>query len=742
MISLTAIIDQMQAAGIAGLQEQDLIADGRLHRFRAEGAKNKTAWYVIFDFVARSGAVVYSGAFGDWRTGIKEKIRLDGLQLTDDEREALKRQSAAKQREAEKARKDRARRAALRADTIWAKLQDIGQSAYLARKQVKGYGVKYSRSGALVIPIRDVGGALHGMQVIYPPGKERVTADGDRLEKDFWPFGMSPVGHFHRIGPEPAADASGRVRFVICEGYATGASVHAATGLTVFVAFNAGNLLPAAKALREAWPEAAITIAADDDYLTHKPVNNPGKTSAQLAAHKIKARVVLPKFKNRTTEKWTDFNDLHTLEGLDAVAACFTAPADGWEHCLSRNQQGAVKAEIGNIIDILLNDPAWSGVLRYDKFTYDILKIKPPPFDCDARTGEWTEADTGWLQRWLSRHYFMTPKENDTLRAVMNVAGLMGFHPVLDYLHGLTWDGVPRLDTWLADYLGAPQNEYTQLAGRKFLIGAVARVHAEMARPVKMDNVLILEGEQGAGKSTVVQVLAGEWAAETHFDLGSKDGYLQMRGVWIYELSELDSLNKAEDTRAKMFFSPLRDNYRPPYAKRAQKFPRQTVFIGTTNQDNYLKDVTGNRRYWPVHCADINLEALTDVRDQLWAEALHLYRKKVSWWVAVDEKHVFEPEQETRFRTDAWEEVIEAWLYSEDVRTQNRFTTSEIMIGALGMQAGQIKPPEQIRVGQIMKHVGWLKKKWRPPYSRRLQWVYERPIEDRIGLEDELDKPF
>lgn len=730
MTTLATIIDQMQAAGITGLQEQDLIADDRLHRFKPNDSRTKTAWYVIHEFKTRSGTTIFTGAFGDWR-GIKETIRHDGVLLSDDERDHLRRQAERKKRRAEKERKQKAAGAARRAEYFWQRLSDTGASAYLVRKQVRGYGVRYSPTGSLVIPMRDAGRALHGLQVIYAPGRERITLDGEKLEKDFWPYGVNPVGHFHLIGDIPLESASGRVQIVICEGYATGASIYEATAKPVCVAFNAGNLLPVAKALRVVYPDAELIIAGDDDYLTYKPVNNPGRIKAWEAAKKVDGHAIFPIFKNRNGEKWTDFNDLHRLEGLDAVAACFQRATEDWQHRISHNSQGNVKADINNILLILLNDERWQGVLRYDRFTYDVLKIKPPPFEHNARTGEWTESDTTWLQGWLSEYYQFTPKENDTIRAVLAVAELYGFHPVLDYLHGLTWDKTPRLDTWLSDYLGATKTEYTALAGRKFLIGAVARVHAELSRPVKMDNVLILEGPQGAGKSSVVGALASPWSAETHFDLGSKDGYLQMRGIWIYELSELDAFNKAEDTRAKMFFTASEDNYRPPYAKRTQRFPRQTIFIGTTNQEHYFKDATGNRRYWPVMCTEINIDALNSVRDQLWAEALHEYRAGEVWWVLQEERDLFKAEQDKRFRTDAWEELIDQFLNSEEQRLTDEFTTSDIMTKALLMQIPQIKPPELVRVGIIMSHLGWKKKRVRTKTG--LRWVYERPQELKVA---------
>lgn len=739
MPDFSKIIEQMIDAGVGGLLERDLIINGQLQRYRPDGSKNKTAWYVLHEFTTKNNKTIIVGAFGDWREGLTHKIQPDKTALTDDERDQFKKQIESNKREAEKKRKSLARRAALRAKDAWSspKLSTSGSSDYLTRKKAKGFGVKFSPSGALVIPMHDIGGDLHGLQLIYKSGNERVTKGGDVLEKDFWPYGASPAGHFHKIGFETQKDASRRVRLVVCEGYATGDSIHQATGLTVYVAFNAGNLLLVAQAVRKVDPDVEIIIAADDDYLTYKPVNNPGKAKANQAAAKVKGRVVLPVFKNRDGEKWTDFNDLHVTEGLDAVAACFNKKNNDWVYKLRKNNDGKLLPTTNNVSLILENDERWAGVLQYDRFTYDVVKTRPPPFVHNSRVGEWQETDTTRLNGWLAQAYDFEPREDMTIKAVKEVSEMLGRHPVQEYLHGLKWDGTKRLSHWMADLLGAEQNEYTAAVGTKWMIGAVARVHAEPGRLVKMDNVLILEGGQGAGKSTVVALLAKPWSAESHFDIGSKDGYQQLRGVWIYELAELDAFNKAESTKAKAFFTTSEDNYRPSYGHRTQKFPRQVVFVGTTNQDQYLKDVTGNRRYWPIRCGEINLQALEKIRDQLWAEALHLYRAGTPWWVLPTESDVFHYEQENRFQDDAWESVIVDYLNTPEQRTTEHYSTAEILRDALGFQVHQMKPPEMTRVGLLMKRIGWTKTRFRK--NGKLVWAYMRPENERVSVKSGSD---
>lgn len=463
----------------------------------------------------------------------------------------------------------------------------------------------------------------------------------------------------------------------------------------------------------------------------------------------------------------TDFNDLHCTEGLDAVGEQIFAaiesgivvaspplsdaeqnaipPSDAlrdqsesdqarsetlapeqlempppagyeWMCQLKKTMTGSYQGNIFNAQLVLMNHTDWKGVLGYCDFSYRIIKRKLPPYH-NAVLGEWTDADTARLRIWLCEKFSFTPKTADADDAVMVAAQAQRFHPVREYLEALRWDGTERLDEWLHTYLGAtvvgrtPKEvgenfdvlKYQKLVGRMWMISAVVRV---MRPPVKVDSVLILEGLQGLGKSTALKILGGEWFSDTHFALGDKDGYQQMQGVWICELAELDSFNKAESTRAKQFFGSDKDRYRPSYGRRAQDFSRQCVFAGSTNQDSYLKDPTGNRRYWPILCMKLDIEALERDRDQLWAEAVHCYREGARWWVAEDEKYLFEEQQEKRFESDAWEELIVGWL-SDVVNRGRDPTITEIMQGALKLEPVQIKPPEQTRVGRIMSRLGW-----------------------------------
>ncbi|MCF2846556.1 virulence-associated E family protein [Pseudoalteromonas sp. ACER1] len=425
----------------------------------------------------------------------------------------------------------------------------------------------------------------------------------------------------------------------------------------------------------------------------------------------------------------TDWNDLHVSAGLAEVKKQLSAVVDKpsandgdnpppknadarerslgdepWQRLFQRTNAGNPQANISNTKLVLEHDPAFDGVLGYCNFSYRIIKRKLPPFKM-AKLGEWTDADTERLRIYLSESYGFTPKPSDVLGAILVHSEEHAFHPVQDYLTSITWDGQPRVAMWLHDYLGVEDSDYAAMVGTFFLVSAVVRV---MRPPVKVDSVLILEGLQGLGKSTMCHNLFGDWFTDTPMALGEKDTFQQMQGMWGIELAELDAFNKAENTKAKQFFGSQVDRYRPSYGRMVQEFPRQCVFIGTTNQDRYLKDSTGNRRYWPVMCTKICQEAIKRDRDQLWAEAVHLLNEGTPWWPTDEYKHLFEEQQEDRFDSDVWEELIYKWLIKN---MRSDYSCAEIMEEALGMDAHAMRPPEQKRVGQIMHRLGFEKKK-------------------------------
>lgn len=706
-----------------GLEPAQPLTFGKLTRCKTtqDKGKEKNGWYVIHEHRTEKNELLIFGSFGDWRSGDSNKIKVKPGRMSQEERDVMRaRQEEAKRRAAEVAT-NAARRAANRASGLFKRMPEKGRSAYLERKQIVGIGVRYApRTGAVLIPMSNARDQIVGLQVIYP----EKQADTGR-DKSYWPHGMSKEGAFHLIGPHPEPGEP----VLVCEGYATGASLNMATSLTVAIAFDAGNLSVVAKAMRERFPGRALIVCRDDDWKTKRPNGepwNPGEEKGSNAALIVGGQVVGPIFSGEREIKWTDFNDLHCAEGLDAVrrqvmAVVKPPAAGGWKDQLARTENGSLIAHMQNVELILGNDERWAGVIAFSAFSSKIVKLRTPPYG--GGTGDWGDIDDIRVMKWLAQQYNLRVKASSVIEAVSVVAHDHSFHPVRNYLNKLEWDRVPRLDTWLNTVMGVAQSGYSAKVGKRWMISAVARV---MRPGCKADSVMILEGGQGEGKSTAMSILGGDWFMDTPFALGDKDGFQAIRGKWIIELGELDSFNKAESTKAKQFFSASTDTYRESYGRRTNDVPRQCVFVGTTNQDEYLKDATGNRRYWPVACTKVDLEQLRDIRDQLWAEAMFCYEAGEIWWVNRDETAMFSEAQDERFVVDEWEGPILNWL--EESQIGETTSGSEVLASALKLDFGHWGKPEQMRVGAIMHRLGWRRVRL-PALAKSGQrpWAYKKP---------------
>jgi hypothetical protein len=329
------------------------------------------------------------------------------------------------------------------------------------------------------------------------------------------------------------------------------------------------------------------------------------------------------------------------------------APAAEWQRDLILNTRGVPTKTLPNVLSILSQHPAWEGVLAYDQFGERVVKLRPPPTRAQAAA-------------WLASVAGVDPAVSVVEAAVVAVAERTIIHPVRDWLSDLAWDGTPRLDSVLEKYVGAEPSKFVTAVGARWMISAVARVFAPGC---PAHHMLVLEGPQGLGKSTWFRELAGgQWFADTGVTIGDKDSYQSLRGVWIYELAEMASIRGREVERIKAFLSSPSDHYRPSYGRATRDFPRQTVFAGTTNDDQYLSDPTGARRFWPVRCRHIDLEGLRRDREQLWAEATVRYRAGESWYLDTTDLQVQASEQqEERAEQDDWVPLVQKWLSAPSV---------------------------------------------------------------------------
>lgn len=315
---------------------------------------------------------------------------------------------------------------------------------------------------------------------------------------------------------------------------------------------------------------------------------------------------------------------------------------------------------------------------------------------------ELTDADDIGCADWLQREHSIYVGPEIAAQALQHVAQQRTVHPVRDYLDGLRWDRKPRLATWLTYFLGTPDAPYVRAVAEKWMVSAVARVYQPGC---KADCALILEGRQGLLKSSALAVLGGDWFTDEIDDLGSKDAALQCRGVWIVEMAELTSLQRTSVEKVKAFMARKTDRFRPPYGRRLITSPRQCVFAGTVNDAAYLRDDTGGRRFWPVECVAIDLEALKDARNQLWAEAVVRFKAKATWWL--DDADIIaaaEVEQDARFLEDAWENEVSRYLFG-----CGETTVGQVLEHALLIPKGQWTRAHEMRVASIFKRLGWIK---------------------------------
>ena len=420
-----------------------------------------------------------------------------------------------------------------------------------------------------------------------------------------------------------------------------------------------------------------------------------------------------------------------------------------WASLLRIDAGGAPERNEANVITALSLDAAFAGALVFDEFSQEIMVARALPWDPPgvALPRPWGEADDVRCAEWLQRHEINVPPVV-VGRSVIAVARNVRVHPVRDYLAALAWDGTPRLDAWAVTYLGAADTRLNRAMASLWMISAVARI---MQPGCKADHMLILEGPQGIRKSTALKILASEpWFTDELAEIGSKDAAQQMRGVWIIEMAELDAIGRAEVSRIKAFLTRTTDRYRPPYERYVVTVPRQCVFAGSVNPDTYLRDETGNRRFWPLRCGEIDLEALRRDRNQLWAEAVARFRTGAAWWIEDRELvAAATAEQEARYEADAWDARIERWLACEkrsvnmgsgsyedwqDQYVPRRTPLTDVSIGevleqALGIEPAKWNRAEQMRVSSFLKSRKW--ERYKASGSARdgaaREWRYRAP---------------
>jgi predicted P-loop ATPase len=376
-------------------------------------------------------------------------------------------------------------------------------------------------------------------------------------------------------------------------------------------------------------------------------------------------------------------------------------------------------------------------VLAYNVRSQMAVFLKPPPWGADyagvdsvTSPRDVSDADGARLATWFERSWGM-PIRSEVAHKAFDVAARQAeYDPVKQYLEGLVWDGELRLDWWLVRYLGAADTPLARAIGANWMTAAVARA----CEPGCIaDNMLVLVGEQGQGKSRALRGLTGEgWFTDELPTPGDKDAAIQLQGVWIIEFSELEVLNRAELSALKAFITRRTDRYRPPFGRTAIDHPRRCVIAGSTNEDSFLRDSTGNRRFWPVACGvscKPDVVALVADRDQLWAEAVRRYRSGATWHLddaalVRDAREI----QEHYYQRDAWEDLVQAYVRQHK---PGSLTTGDVLTEVIHQPEGRWSHGDQSRVGKILRRLGWTKKRIREGALRG--WRYFPPFNPKIG---------
>jgi predicted P-loop ATPase len=344
----------------------------------------------------------------------------------------------------------------------------------------------------------------------------------------------------------------------------------------------------------------------------------------------------------RLQEAASDFADVQ-VEELEVID-------DEWLALLDVDRKGNYLSTINNIILILNNDPRLKNAVALDEFeNREIARRHLPWRKVTPLTKYLTDADDAGLWHYLEKSYGIN-NVSKMQAAMSQVLRDNGFHPVRNYLDGLDWDGEPRLDSLLVDYLGAPDTDYVRAVTRKTLCAAVARIY----RPgIKFDYVLVLVGKQGQGKSQIIDRLGRQWFSDSFGTIQGKEAFEQIQGVWLVEMGELAGLKKSDVETIKHFVSKREDRYRVAYGRRVENFPRQCIFFGTTNNRDFLRDPTGNRRFWPVDTQEaapaknVFTDMVDEEIDQVWAEAVYYYQKGEALYLSKElEEEAFAMQQE------------------------------------------------------------------------------------------------
>lgn len=415
-----------------------------------------------------------------------------------------------------------------------------------------------------------------------------------------------------------------------------------------------------------------------------------------------------------------------------------------WKNELIYNKKGIIMQSIANAELIMRCDKKLKNKFGFDTFTKKIWVLGDLPWNKSKEKRQWRDVDDSRLRLYLEKTYGITHR-NNIYDAWQSVIEYNSFNPVMDYLKSLKHDGIKRLDTLFIDYLGVDDNIYSREATRKSLVGAVARVFEP---GVKLDTSIVLVGSQGVGKSQIVHKLGKEWFSDSLVTVKGKEAYEQIQGFWIIEIAELAAMKKVEIEAIKHFMSKREDSFRGAYARNVETHKRQCIFICTTNTYDCLRDVTGGRRFYPldVDKSRVKKDIWKDLNnyeiDQVWAEAVVLYKAGEKLILSKEAKEIAEKEQESHTEYNPIEGVINEYLdmpvpddwYDKDIydrinyirngkkvgKPRDKICVLEIWCEALEADRKELTQQKSREIANLLIK----NKKWVKIDSRRFGYLY------------------
>lgn len=785
-------VDFMRSVDCAPASSDGIIADDKRHYYQLEGDKRGVKKGVYCLLEDENGAV---GWCKNYREGISHGWSSKVKREWSPEEKAAWKKRVNDKKALDEAESIKLRQmAVVKASEIMKSCKPAENHQYLERKGIKAVGAYICKSVKLRDDLPEIKNAL--IIPAYKDGKlstlQVITEDGDKL---FLPDGDMNGSY----GVIKSGTDMGLI--YICEGFATGASIHEATGSPVVVAFNAGNLKPVAVAIRAKYKDAIIVIAADndawrfkyprpsavkaierdkvdgddprwDEWRTSGWLENKGIIEARQAAVAIGGAAVLyPEFED-IKSKPTDWNDGHKAHGLDWIRIRLEANSTDrtvgipvpqlddvvinsdsppfineaeWQEYISQlppieSYNEDVRAEVGlyeshndadydkdwkeklhyddkgnltskslnNVSLMLANAPSFKDMFCYDEFAHEKIIVQCPPWEKPEKfkPRPITDEDLTWLCVGLEK-IGLTLNMMVVKKILDAVIMKKRRNPAREYFNSLEWDGVKRLDKWLAYYAGAESDDadYLSAIGTIWMVAAVTRVfHCGH----KFDHMLILEGAQGAGKSSLLRELATIYGKE-YFDdtikaneLGQTSIVPKLQGVLIIEIAELAGMRKADIETFKQQITIQDDRIVRKYSNEPTRYPRQFVLAGTFNLiQGYLDDPTGNRRFWPCKVGKIDLDALRKDKAQLWAEAVTLYRQGLPLYLDEDMRAKLLITQESR-------KIVHPWMPDlESISRDKQFVSSKEIWEALQIERAKRTIFASNDIAKIMVELGY-----------------------------------